>query len=140
MPLDDNQKKLRKEIYQRLTDRALEPGDLLYVPIYEQPGCEDPVRLLQDHIELSAGESFQLFSGFRGSGKTTELLRLKQRLEQAGCLVLYADALEYVNPSEPIDVSDFLIVLGGAFGDALVDLDVFIDHPVELAKNSYWHR
>ena len=66
MPLSDEQKKLRKEIYQRLDDNALEPGDPLYVPIYGQPGCEDPVRLLQDHIELSAEQSFQLFSGFRG--------------------------------------------------------------------------
>lgn len=140
MPLNDEQKKLRKEIYQRLDDRALEPGNPLYVPIYEQPGCEDPVQLLQDHIELSAEQSFQLFSGFRGSGKTTELLRLKQRLEQQGFLVLYADALEYVNPSEPIDVSDFLIVLGGAFGDALLAEPVFKEHPLALARGSYWQR
>ena len=140
MPLSDEQKKLRKEIYQRLDDNALEPGDPLYVPIYGQPGCEDPVRLLQDHIELSAEQSFQLFSGFRGSGKTTELLRLKQRLEKEGFLVLYADALDYVNPSEPIDVSDFLIVLGGAFGDALLAEPVFKEHQIKLAGGSYWQR
>src|SRR5258708_29091692 len=140
MALTAEQQKPRKQIYQRLADNALEPGDPLYEHLYEQPGCEDPVSLLQDHIELSGEESFQLFSGFRGSGKTTELLRLRQRLEGAGFLVLYADALEYVNPSEAIDISDFLIVLGGAFNDALFELDVFIDHPVELAKNSYWHR
>lgn len=140
MALTDQQKKLRKEIYQRLADEALEPGNPLYEPLYELPECEDPVSLLQDHIELSGPESFRLFSGFRGSGKTTELLRLKRRLEQEGLLVLYADALEYVNPSEPIDVSDFLIVLGGAFNDALLDLQVFVNHPIELAKNSYWQR
>lgn len=140
MALSDQQKKLRKEIYQRLADHALEPGNPLYEPLYDQDGCEDPVSLLQDHIELSGIESFRLFSGFRGSGKTTELLRLKKRLEQAGYLVLYADALDYVNPSEPIDVSDFLIVLGGAFNDALLEMEVFKNKPIELAKNTYWQR
>ena len=140
MALTDEQKKLRKEIYQRLADHALEPGNPLYEPIYENTGCEDPVSLLQDHIELSGVESFRLFSGFRGSGKTTELLRLKQRLERAGFLVLYADALEYINPSEPIDISDFLIALGGAFNDALLREDVFKNKPIELAANTYWQR
>src|SRR5437016_5114414 len=102
MPLRESQKQLRKEIYGRLTDRPLEPDDPLYLAIYEQRGWEDPIRLLEDHIELSAGESLQLFSGFRGSGKTTELLRLKQRLEKADYLVLYSDFLNYVNPSEPL--------------------------------------
>jgi hypothetical protein len=138
--LNEEQKKLRKEIYQRLADEALQPGNPLYEPLYEQHGCEDHVGLLQDHIELSGAESFQLFSGFRGSGKTTELLRLKQRLEREGFMVLYADALDYVNPSEPIDISDFLIVLGGAFNDALLAEEVFINHPIGLAQNTYWQR
>jgi len=140
MALTDTQKQLRKQIYQRLADEELQPGDPLYEPLYDQPGCEDHVSLLHDHVELSGPESFQLFSGFRGSGKTTELLRLKRRLEEQGFLVLYADALDYVNPSEPIDISDFLIVLGGAFNDALFAEDVFLNKPIELAKNNYWQR
>jgi hypothetical protein len=140
MALTDTQKQLRKQIYQRLADEELQPGDPLYEPLYDQPGCEDHVSLLHDHVELSGPESFQLFSGFRGSGKTTELLRLKRRLEGQGFLVLYADALDYVNPSEPIDISDFLIVLGGAFNDALFKEDVFVNNPIELAKNNYWQR
>jgi hypothetical protein len=141
MALTDTQKQLRKQIYQRLNDdKALQPGDVLYEPLYDQPGCEDHVSLLHDHVELSGPESFQLFSGFRGSGKTTELLRLKRRLEEQGCLVFYADALEYVNPSEPIDISDFLIVLGGAFNDALFKENVFANKPIKLAQNTYWQR
>lgn len=140
MALTETQKTLRKQIYQRLADEALQPGDALYEPLYDQPGCEDHVSLLHDHVELSGPESFQLFSGFRGSGKTTELLRLKRRLEEQGVLVLYADALDYVNPSEAIDISDFLIVLGGAFNDALFQEEVFVNNPIELAQNDYWHR
>ncbi|HKR14576.1 MAG TPA: hypothetical protein VJT15_21090 [Pyrinomonadaceae bacterium] len=140
MALSDIQKQLRKRIYQRLADEALAPGNPLYEPLYENHEDQDPVNLLYDHIELSGPESLQLFSGFRGSGKTTELLRLKRRLEEEGFLVLYSDALEYVNPSEPIDISDFLIALGGAFNDALLSEPVFADKPLELAKNSYWQR
>jgi hypothetical protein len=140
MALTEPQQKLRKQIYQRLADKALEPGNPLYEALYEHPGGEDPVSLIYDHLDLSGPESFQLFSGFRGSGKTTELLRLKRRLEEQGYLVLYADALDYVNPSEPIDISDFLIVLGGAFNDALLNEPVFINRPVELARNNYWQR
>src|SRR5215212_7471921 len=140
MALTETQKVLRKQIYQRLADEALQPGDALYEPLYDPPGCEDHVSLLYDHLELSGTESFQLFSGFRGSGKTTELLRLKRRLEEQGFLVLYADALDYVNPSESIDISDFLIVLGGAFNDALFAEEVFVNNPIELAKNNYWQR
>ena len=141
MGLTDKQRQLRKEIYQRLkAEEALKPGDPLYEPLYEHPGGEDPVSLIHDHVELSGPESFQLFSGFRGSGKTTELLRLKRRLEKQGYLVMYANALNYVNPSEPIDISDFLIVLGGAFNDALFAEPVFTNNPIALAQNTYWQR
>lgn len=54
-----------------------------------------------------------MFSGFRGSGKTTELFRLKKSLEESGYVVLYGDALKYLNPAQEIDISDLLIVLAG---------------------------
>src|SRR5271169_3148049 len=106
-------------LYQGLEDRPLQPGDPLYQPVYGHPGCEDPIQLLQDNIEFADSESLNLFSGFRGSGKTTELFRLQQRLEQSGYVVLYADALDYINPSAPIQISDLLIILAGAFSDTL---------------------
>ena len=101
---------------------------------YDHPGCDDPIRLLQDSIEFAHSESLNLFSGFRGSGKTTELFRLKQRLENAGYVVLYADALNYINPSSPIQISDLLIILAGAFSDTLVELHI------DLSSETYWTR
>jgi hypothetical protein len=99
MTLTPEEQNLRKKIYQRLDPYiALKPDDAnyqeLYYPIYDAPGCEDPVRLLQDHIELVGSESLQMFSGFRGSGKTTELFRLQKSLQQQGYVVIYADALD----------------------------------------------
>src|SRR5205814_8656211 len=111
------------------------PGDPQYQPVYSHPGCEDPIQLLQNNIEFAGSESLNLFSGFRGSGKTTELFRLQHRLEQSGYVVLYADALDYVNPSSPIQISDLLIILAGAFSDALQKQKI-----ADFAGENYWTR
>jgi hypothetical protein len=145
MTLTPEEQALRKRIYPRLDGRKpLRPDDpndrAMYHPIYSAPGCEDPVQLLQDHIELSDVESLQMFSGFRGSGKTTELFRLQKNLQQKGYVVLYADALNYISPSEEIDITDLLIVLAGAFSDALEQWAKEIDQTVELTNETFWTR
>ena len=124
-----------KGIYQKLEDQPLEPGDPMYQPIYDHLGPEDPVVLMRKHIRYSAEESVQLFSGFRGSGKTTELNRLRTRLEEDGALVLYADFLRYLNPSEPVEITDLLLVLAGAFSDALEER-----LGQGIIRESYWTR
>jgi hypothetical protein len=129
---DDQQ--FLKGLYQKLQDRPLEPGDPLYQPVYEHPGCEDPVTDLERRIEYADVESITLFSGFRGSGKTTELFRLRKRLKDAGATVLYADALEYINPASPVEIADLLIVLAGAFSDAL------IAEAIDISSDNYWTR
>lgn len=143
MDLTPEQQALRKRIYPRLDGRRpLKPDNpidsAMYHPIYDAPGCEDPVQLLQDHIELSNVESLQMFSGFRGSGKTTELFRLQRNLKRQGYVVLYADALEYISPSEEIDITDLLIVLAGAFSDALEQWAQEIKETVKLTNESFW--
>jgi hypothetical protein len=56
-------------------------------------------------------------------------------LEARGYFVLYADALEYVNAAEPIEISDLLIALAGAFSDALE-----AKLGTSLTKASFWER
>ncbi|HZG54322.1 MAG TPA: hypothetical protein VEZ40_19630 [Pyrinomonadaceae bacterium] len=133
-----------KGIYRKVRDQPLKPGtpdfERFYQPIYEIPGKEDPVDFLQKAIQFSEYESLQLFSGFRGSGKTTELFRLKRRLEEEGYVVLYVDALDYISPTDEIDISDLLIVLAGAFSDALDKWALQLKQPVQLAHESYWTR
>ena len=140
MPLTGEERLLLKTIYQRLEGSTpLKPADKdyheLYQPIYGRPDCEDPVELMQLHIEMSGVESIQLFSGFRGSGKTTELFRLKQQLESESCVVLYADALEYIGQSDEVDIVTLLIALAGAFSDALKT-----ELQMDLLGESYWSR
>lgn len=136
MALAPEDRQLLKSIYQKLKDQPLEPGDPLYQPVYDMPGCFDPVQLLKTGIDFSDVESMQMFSGFRGSGKTTELKRLRKQLEEDGYIVIYGDALKYLNPAEPIEIADLLIVLAGAFSDALEELRP----DVQLVKESYWTR
>ncbi len=130
------ERQLLKGIYQRLKDEPLEPGSELYQPVYEMPGSDDPVKRLKKGIEFSEVESVQMFSGFRGSGKTTELKRLKKQLEDEDYFVIYGDALKYLNPAEPVEITDLLIVLAGAFSDALTEAR----SDIHIEKESYWVR
>jgi len=109
-----------KRIYQSFDpEKPLPPGDPCYVPIYSIGHHEDPVARLKTKIEWAEYESLQLFSGYRGSGKTTELYRLRRELEDAGYFVLYSNASDYLNLSDPIAISDLVMILTGAFGEAL---------------------
>lgn len=131
-----------KAFYQQLRDRELDPIDdaKLYVPIHaRQPGVlSDPVEELQFTIESEPIESAQLFSGFRGTGKSTELHRLKRQLEAGGNVVVLCDMRDYINLNIELDVSDFLLAIAGAFGDELARDPVMADH--ELTREGYWTR
>jgi hypothetical protein len=136
MALSAEDKQLLKDLYRRCDPREpLEPEDPRYEPIYDGHHCEDPVARLQAHIEWTEVQSLQLFSGFSGSGKTTELFRLRRNLRENGAIVLYANALDYLNPSEPLDISDLLLILAGAFNDSAKK-----DHGVNIGGESWWTR
>lgn len=84
----------------------------LYVPGLH--GSNDLIRELADRIDFDEGGGTYLFSGNRGTGKTTELMRLAERLQDDGCEVFYLDMAEYLNLTMPVEITDFLIsVLGG---------------------------
>lgn len=130
-----------KAFYQALEDRPLDPiTDVqLYVPLYgKTSSAPDPVNELQTTIEWESVESAQLFSGFRGTGKSTELHRLKRQLESNGSFVVLCDMRDYLNLTTELDVSDFLLATAGAFGDVLAD-DPTVGG-LEVIKEGYWTR
>jgi hypothetical protein len=135
MPLTETDRSFLKEQYQKLADVALEPNDPFYEPIYQRLGLDDPVQQISTLIDFGGIDSIRLFSGFRGSGKTTELLRLRDALKRQGYFVLYADALDYVNAAEPIDISDLLMVMAGAFSDTLQS-----HADIDIGRENYWNR
>jgi thymidylate kinase len=130
MPLSPADDQILAICYRNLKEEPIEPGHRFYVEIWEHSE-HDPVRRLQKHIVWSEVESLQLFSGFSGSGKSTQLLRLRQNLQAEGYLVVYATADDYLNLGEPIEVEDLLITIAGAFSDKL-------DPSLEV--DSYWDR
>ena len=85
----------------------------LYVPNLHG-GNKDLVRELSDQIDFDEGGGTYLFSGNRGTGKTTELMRLADMLLRLGCEVFYVNMTEYLNLTMSVEITDFLIsVLGG---------------------------
>ena len=93
-----------------------DPAETRYVPLDEAGrGAVDGLRAT---IELSIDATTQLLSGPTGSGKTTELLRLRGELAEQEYIVTLVNIKDYVNESSPIDVTEFLIALAIAASDA----------------------
>jgi hypothetical protein len=127
-----------RELFQAIADRPLEPDEPFYVPLYERLPGDDPVELLARGIEWTPGASVQLLSGFRGTGKSTELRRLKQRLARdTGYFVVLCDIEDYVNLSTPIDASDLLMALMGALSEAVAAPEIL---GTEVSGEGYWER
>lgn len=110
--------------YRALGERVLEPDDPFYHRVYADRDLSsmDPIARIRRGIDWSDGQSVQIFSGFRGTGKSTELRRLRAELKASGYEVVLVDIEQRVNLSTPIDVSDFLIVLAGSVSDAVTGL------------------
>lgn len=81
----------------------------------DDPGAGLP--LVAQAIALANEQSCHLFSGFSGTGKSSELLGLARDLEERGYVVLLADALDYLNLRRPLTVEELLIVVAAGFGD-----------------------
>ncbi|MBY0507525.1 MAG: hypothetical protein K2X03_26665 [Bryobacteraceae bacterium] len=142
MALSAADREFLKFLYQRVRDHALQPDReedrLLYQPLYESAGTYDPVAELQTSIEWNGMESVQFFSGFSGTGKTTEFYRLKKHLEKAGFSVVMADYQDYLSLSEPVEITELLLVIAGAFGDRIQTDLAYLN--VNITKDNAWER
>lgn len=74
--------------------RPLPAGDPQYVDFREVRGDEDIVSDLGKRIRNSDKMTCQLYTGHRGSGKSTELRRLQKSLEDHSFYVVYFEADE----------------------------------------------
>lgn len=90
----------------------------LYVPSLHG-GDKDLVQELSDQIDFDEGGGTYLFSGNRGTGKTTELMRLAQLLGKMDCEVFYVNMAEYLNLTKAVEIPDFLISVLGAFSEKI---------------------
>lgn len=82
----------------------------VYVDLSEARG-DDVVKRLRRGIAMSPNRpTLQFLTGAIGSGKTTELLRLRRSLEQQGFVVIYCMADEYL-PLGDVRVTEIWILL-----------------------------
>lgn len=119
MPLSPAIRDQLKTLYNALADRVLEPGDPAYVAQVNTGGGSDVVEEIATEIEWQDGGGVCLFTGQRGTGKSTELKRLKARLEGSGAVVFYADLSEYILLTKEIEISDFLVSVAGALSEEI---------------------
>lgn len=97
------------KIYNAFNPAPLPANSKLYVDCKAVRGGSDVLVELGKTIRFSDRPTCQLYTGHRGGGKSTELLRLKQDLEQKGCTVVYFSAEdEDVNP-EDVEYTDILL-------------------------------
>jgi len=123
----------------------LNPGDSAYVeldqgvPVRGSGGaaCIDALQATVDLSEPTEA-TCQLFSGFSGSGKTTELRRLKVRFEEdrtTATHVTFVNADEYIDPYTPITITDVLRVLAHALDQAAAEQEAAATgEPVDPSK------
>lgn len=118
--MTEDRRTLLRDWLASLTLDPLDPyreGETRYVPLEESGrGAVDQIFAT---IDLHLDTTTQLLSGPNGSGKTTELLRLKGTLESIGFTVAIVDILQFVNRSAPIDVTDCLIAVALGAGEQL---------------------
>jgi Fe-S-cluster formation regulator IscX/YfhJ len=89
--------------------RPLPAGDPQYVDCREVRGDEDIVSDLGKRIRNSAVSTCQLYTGHRGSGKSTELRRLQKSLEDHGFYVVYFEADEEDIDPQNVEYIDILL-------------------------------
>lgn len=137
--MTQNDEAFLKQFFRQVTDQPIRPDDSRYIPLYgaSETSEDDPVELMARAIEWTPGASVQLLSGFRGTGKSTELRRLQQRLRGQNYIVFGCDIEDYINPSVPVDISDFLMAVAGAFSDVIAK-DGFSN--TERPHQDYWKR
>lgn len=118
-------------------EKALDPDDPCYVQILQANPERDPILALWNRIDLAESESTHLLTGFRGNGKSTELRRLKKKLEENGCQVFLVNMLDYVLMTKPLALSDFLLSLMAAVAGAV---ETSPDTGLAPLSRSYWKR
>jgi hypothetical protein len=88
--------------------RPLLPGDPFYVDCHAVRGNDNILRELGKKIERSNKPTCQIYTGHRGVGKSTELLRLRADLESKGIKVVYFAADDDID-EEDAQYTDVLL-------------------------------
>lgn len=115
----------------------LEPNSALYVQNLHFDPQRDVVNDIARDIRLSSAGSMCYFTGNRGTGKSTELLRLKKTLEDQNQQVFYIDLTEYLVHGEPPDLKGLLVLLALSFAHE-IDISFGVDFRAITPLKRFW--
>lgn len=135
MSLSPENRQAMKALYNALADRILTPDEKEYVLQVNCRPDEDVVSEIANEIDWQEGGGVCLLTGQRGTGKSTELQRLKVKLEQFGATVIYVDLAEFLPLTKPVEISDFLVSICGALSEQLQS-----SYGESPGQRSYWDR
>lgn len=129
---------LLKNFFNSLPDSATggkDPGSAYVNRAQDEE--HDPVAKLATYIQWEDVQSgCYLFSGLRGSGKTTELNRLVSELRQENIAAYYCDASTYLNLNHPeLTLVELLMTVLAGLADAVKH-----DLGTEFLPESIWQR
>lgn len=101
---------LKRDLYNTFKpDRPLPGGDPRYVNCQSVRGDGDICRDIGEKLILSDEKTCQLYTGHRGAGKSTELMRLKDYLIENHCYVVYFAADDEDIEPEDTQYTDILL-------------------------------
>lgn len=133
-----NDKNQLRDFFNALPESAQGGVDVSNLYVNRAPDDEhDPVANLKQYIEWEPGKSgCYLFSGLRGSGKTTELNRLITELRNDGIAAYYCDASTYLNLNDPqLSLAELLMTALAGLADAVRN-----EFGNDFLKDSIWQR
>ncbi len=110
--------------------QPLGADDKRYVDCTDVRGDEDVVKTLFNTIVRSDRSRHQLCTGHRGSGKSTELLRLKDRLERGGYAVIYFEADDDLDLNDLV-YSDLLLAMARRIEEKARQLGVSLEQELK---------
>jgi len=124
MDLQEKRRDDLSELTRMLDDQPIDPDHPLFFPFHEAAGDvrgADPILDLASGIAMRKKEqSCQLFSGFWGTGKSTELRRLSADLVAKGHPVVLVVAGRVLNLTKPLEVGDLLVSVAAGVAQHIV--------------------
>ncbi len=112
-------------------DEPLASGDPRWVDLNPARGGFDLARIVARRIARTGAGAFckQLVTGHRGSGKSTEIIRLSAHLRDQGFFAVYFDAFAVLDPQD-IEYVDVLLGIAQTVYDELRATEVTLSEPL----------
>lgn len=121
----------------RVSSGPLDADDAYYVPHLHGSDAEDVIERLFQTIQDTDGSGLYYFTGQRGTGKSTELRRLKTLLNGNGYRCILFDALNYVHEAKPIDAEMLMLAVAAGLADE-IERTYKQDLAAETPANRFW--